>query len=65
MSNAMLFDQGQRSYIVIRYQPSHYLTFRIKAATTLYENRQIIGSGLDMIPGRRKTDIGFQIQLKI
>jgi len=65
MSNTMLFDQGQRSYIVIRYQPSHYLTFRIKAATTLYENRQIIGSGLDMISGRRKTDIGFQIQLKI
>ena len=65
MSNAMLFDQGQRSYIVIRYQPSLFLTIRIKAATTLYENRKIIGSGLDMITGRRKTDIGVQVQLKI
>lgn len=65
MSNAMLFDQGQRSYLVIRYRPLPYLTFRIKAATTLYENRRVIGSGLDMIKGSRKTDLGFQVQFKL
>jgi hypothetical protein len=65
MSNAMLFDQGQRSYVVIRFQPTEYVTMRIKAATTLYENRQSIGSGLDMISGRRKTDVGFQVQIKL
>jgi len=65
MSNAMLFDQGQRSYVVLRYQPLPYLTIRIKAATTLYENRRVIGSGLDMIHGRRKTDFGLQVQLKL
>lgn len=64
MSNAMLFDQGQRSYIVIRYQPSYHFIFRMKAATTLYENRQTIGSGLDQIRGSRKTDLGLQLQVK-
>lgn len=64
MSNAMLFDQGQRSYIVVRYRPSTHFTFRMKAATTLYENRQTIGSGLDLIQGRRKTDLGLQFQVK-
>lgn len=65
MSNAMLFDQGQRSYIVVRYRPVPYLTFRLKAATTLYENRRVIGSGLDTINGSRKTDLGFQVKLKL
>ncbi|WP_340106569.1 ComEA family DNA-binding protein [Rhodohalobacter sp. 8-1] len=65
MSNAMLFDQGQRTYIVIRYQPADFLVLRMKASTTLYENKQFIGSGLNMIEGSRRSDIGLQIQLKI
>lgn len=65
MSNAMLFDQGQRTYIVIRYQPADYLVIRMKASTTLYENKRFIGSGLNMIEGSRRSDLGVQIQLKI
>lgn len=65
MSNAMLFDQGQRTYVVIRYQPMEYLVLRMKASTTLYENKSFIGSGLNMIEGNRRSDVGFQIQLKI
>lgn len=64
MSNAMLFDQGQRLYLVLRYQPVDPLVFRMKLATTLYENRQQIGSGLDMIEGNRKSDLGVQVQIK-
>ena len=65
MSNAMLFDQGQRSYIVFRYRPSPHIIFRVKASTTLYENRQSIGSGLDLIRGKRKSDLGVQLQFKL
>jgi len=65
MSNAMLFDQGQRSYVVVRYQPIEYLVFRMKASTTIYENRASIGSGLNTIHGSRKSDIGLQVQLKL
>lgn len=64
MSNAILFNQGQRSYIVARYRPSSHIIFRVKASTTLYENRQVIGSGLDLIRGKRKTDLGLQLQVK-
>lgn len=65
MSNAMLFNQGQRTYVVFRYQPVEYLVIRMKASTTIYENRSSIGSGLNMIEGNRRSDIGLQIQLKI
>jgi len=65
MSNTMLFDQGQRMYAVLRYRPIPSLTIRMKAATTLYENRFEIGSGLDRIRGNRRSDIGLQIQLKL
>ncbi|REL24614.1 hypothetical protein DYD21_17260 [Rhodohalobacter sp. SW132] len=65
MSNTMMFDQGQRIYGVLRYQPSQAITLRMKAATTLYENRTTIGSGLDEIRGNRRTDIGFQVQIQI
>jgi len=64
MSNTMLFDQGQRMYIVIRYQPVDPVTIRFKAATTLYENRQTIGSGLDEIRGNRRSDLGVQAQVR-
>ncbi len=63
MSNTMLFDQGQRMYIVIRYQPVDPVTIRFKAATTLYENRQTIGSGLDEIRGNRRSDLGMQVRI--
>lgn len=65
MSNKMLFNQGQRTYIVFRYQPSNTFIFRLKASTILYENRNVIGSGLDEIKSNRRTDIGFQVQIKI
>jgi len=63
MSNTMLFDQGQRTYAVVRYQPASTISIWFKAATTVYENRTIIGSGLDEIRGNRRSDIGLQIRL--
>lgn len=63
MSNTMLFDQGQRMYLLARYQPIPSLTIRMKAATTLYENRTTIGSGLNEIRGNRRTDVGIQVRL--
>lgn len=65
MSNKMLFNQGQRTYIVVRYQPNNSFIFRLKASTTLYEDRNVIGSGLDEIKSNRRTDIGLQVQIKI
>ncbi len=65
MSNAMLFDQGQRTYVVVRYQPASRVSIWMKAATTVYENKPTIGSGLDEIQGNRRSDLGVQIRLQI
>lgn len=65
MSNPMLFDQGQRMYALVRYQPIPALTIRMKIASTLYENRTTIGSGLDQITGNRRTDVGLQVRILI
>ena len=64
LSNTMLFDQGQRMYVVINYEASNWLDFWFKAGTTVYENRNVIGSGLAQIDGNRRSDIGIQARVR-
>jgi hypothetical protein len=64
LSNTMLFDQGQRMYAVLYYQVSDWLDIWMKAATTIYENRNVIGSGLTQIDGNRHSDIGVQARIR-
>ncbi len=64
LSNTMLFDQGQRMYVVIKYEASNWLDFWFKAATTVYENRTFISSGLAQIDGNRRSDIGLQARIR-
>ena len=64
LSNTMLFDQGQRMYIVLNYQASDWLDFWLKAGTTVYENRNVIGSGLAQIDGNRRSDFGIQARVR-
>ena len=64
LSNTMLFDRGQRAYLLFHYRPVHQFEIWFKAATTVYENRNIIGSGLSRITGNRRSDIGIQIRLR-
>ena len=64
LSNAMLFDRGQRMYVVINYQAASWLDFWLKAATTVYENRNVISSGNLQIDGNRRSDIGVQARIR-
>ena len=64
LSNTMLFDQGQRMYALVYYQAADWLDIWIKAATTIYENRNVIGSGLAQIDGNRRSDIGIQARIR-
>lgn len=64
LSNTMLFDQGQRMYIVISYRSSDWFQVWLKASTTVYENRNTIGSGLQEILGDRRSDIGLQARIR-
>lgn len=64
LSNTMLFDRGQRIYMLLHYRPVDFFEIWLKAATTVYENRNVIGSGLNQIIGNRRSDIGIQMRLK-
>ena len=64
LSNTMLFDRGQRTYMLIHYRPVQFFEIWLKAATTVYENRNVIGSGLNQIIGNRRSDIGIQMRLR-
>ncbi|MDR9409175.1 MAG: helix-hairpin-helix domain-containing protein, partial [Balneolaceae bacterium] len=39
LSNTMLFDQGQRMYILFNYEPTNWLELWMKLSTTIYEDR--------------------------
>ena len=65
MTNRMLYDRGQRAYLNLHYQINDRLDFWFKISSTLYENRNIIGSGLDLIYGNRRSEIGFQARVRL
>lgn len=64
LSNMMLFDQGQRMYVLLNYQATDWLDIWAKIGTTVYENRNVISSGLAQINGNRRSDIGIQARIR-
>ena len=63
MSNAALFGQGQRGYILVRYDVSRNIDLWLKYAATVYENRQTVGSGLDESQGNVRSQFGAQVRI--
>jgi hypothetical protein len=64
LSNTMLFDQGQRMYILFNYEPTNWLELWMKLSTTIYEDRRTISSGLNEIQGDRRSDFGIQARVR-
>lgn len=64
LSNTMLFDQGQRMYILFNYEPTDWLELWMKLSTTIYEDRRTISSGLNEIQGDRRSDFGIQARVR-
>ncbi len=54
------YDKGYRYYLNLNYDVSKKLTVWVKWSQLIYENRKIIGSGLDEIQGNRKSEIKIQ-----
>lgn len=63
-SSRMLYNQGQRMYVLLNYEPNRYIEFWGKFGITSWENTQVIGSGLNRINGNIKRDIGMQMRIK-
>ncbi len=57
------FDKGFRYYLNLNYDWGKKLTFWLRWAQTIYKNRDTVGSGLDEIPGNRRSDVKFQVRV--
>jgi len=64
MSSTMLYQQGQRMYVLLDYEPTHFMEIWLKYGVTFYENQQTIGSGLNRIVGNKKRQVGFEVRFK-
>ncbi len=55
---------GLRYYIIFRYKITQLIQLELKYAQTRYRGDKQIGSGLDKIEGKIKTDISLQALFK-
>jgi len=60
----VFYDKGYRYYFNINYDINKRLSLWIKWAQTLYRGKTLIGSGLDEINGRTKSEIKLQALYK-
>ncbi len=65
LSNVMLSGQGQRSYVVIKYEALESLDIWLKYSLSYFENVNTVSSGLSEIQGQKKNTIGIQVRLSL
>ena len=63
-SSQSFFDQGQRMYVLLNYEPFDFLELWAKFGITIYEDTQVIGSGLNQIEGDQRSEIGLQARVR-
>ncbi len=59
------YGQGTRIYLVGKIKIARFLDLWLKLAQTYYYDRNIIGTGLDQIQGKTKSEIRLQFRIKI
>ncbi len=59
------YGKGFRAYLNLRYQILENLDFWVKVANTMWNDRKFISSGNNKITGNNKTELKFQLRLKI
>ncbi|MEP7254276.1 MAG: helix-hairpin-helix domain-containing protein [Ferruginibacter sp.] len=60
----VFYDKGYRYYLNISYDVNRKLSVWARFAETIYRGKNLIGSGLDEIKGRTKSEIKLQIMYK-
>jgi hypothetical protein len=56
----VLYNQGMRYYVNLRYRGIRNLSLEFRISQTYYTNQDTIGSGLDIIEGNTRTDWTIQ-----
>jgi len=59
------YGQGLRYYAVVKWKVAKPITLYLKYGSTYYFDRENIGSGLEKIDGRTKTDIFCLINVRL
>lgn len=59
------YGQGFRFSACARYDVNKVFMFLVKFGQTIYEDRENIGSGNDLIQGNKKADLQMQLRIKI
>ncbi len=57
-------DRGIRTYVNTKYSLSKYIDLWLKLSNTYYPDRETIGTGLNQIHGKNKTELRFQVRVK-
>jgi hypothetical protein len=57
-------DRGIRTYLNARYTMNKHLDFWLKISDTYYPKEQSIGSGLDEIERKHRTDLRVQVRVR-
>ena len=55
---------GVRNYLVLRYKANRHLSFWTKLARATFYDRDEVGSSLERIEGRQRTNVKFQVVVK-
>ena len=64
LSDKVLFNQGERTYAVVKYKPFSHLEIWTKFGITTFENQQTISSGLNEIQGNHRSHFGIEVRLE-
>jgi hypothetical protein len=59
-----LFNEGQRMYVLLNYEPYDFLEIWAKFGITVYENEQTVGSGLNEINDDTRSEVGIQARVQ-
>lgn len=57
------YDKGWRAFLLVKYAYKNF-TFWLRLSQTYYLDKQEIGSGLDLIEKKHKTELKMQIMVK-
>ena len=59
------YGRGQRIYLLMKWSASKHIAIWGKLGLTRYIDRQTIGSGLNLINGNKKEDLGLMMRLTL
>lgn len=58
------YRKGSRAYFMLRWTTNKHIDIWLRYAQYLYNNTDVIGSGLEEIQGRRRSEIKAQLRLR-